>query len=49
MREVIGVKLLKSIGAVLMLLIHTALTLAGLVLNVLLTFAAVLASAYMRS
>ena len=42
-------KLLKCIGAVFMFLIHIALTMAGLALNIALTFVAVLAGAYMRS
>ena len=42
-------KLLKCIGAVLIFLIHVAMTLAGLALNIALTFVAVLAGVYMRS
>lgn len=42
-------RLLKCIGMVLLFLIHVALMLAGLTLNITLTFVAMLAGAYMRS
>lgn len=42
-------KLLKLIGSVLGFLIHVAFTLAGLALNILLTFITILATAYMKS
>ena len=42
-------RLLKCIGAVLMFLIHVAMTLAGLALNIALTFIGVLAGTYLRS
>lgn len=42
-------KLLKSLGAVLVFLIHAGMTLAGLALNIALMFIGVLAGAYMKS